>query len=317
MNGILPKAGKFFDRIAMAGQDPTFALGVQLLNGNPSGGFAAAATINQARARQEELAQRRAEAIEQAKAEARKQAFNNNLALAEQADRERRTDLMAEGQATNASLRQREARLRDADLSIKERRLQLDTEKQAEGLRRQSENILDVKSQISVANAQGRGFTSAAKESLAFLRDQKVQIAVGNPVDDFLNNPTLQGQLRFALARLANGGGVLSVQDVTMSDGSTVLDATGQLLNNISGRGKMSRGQVIRGHELLTAAYAANQQNVQDAANIARSGATTVGVDDNFLPLTTPGFDPDGDNTPRQGSKNAITIDESGNIVGQ
>lgn len=71
-------AGGFFDRINQAAANPSFALGIGFLNGNPQGGFQQAAMIRQQQAEQQQQQQAMQAAQQQAMQKIQQQALEND-----------------------------------------------------------------------------------------------------------------------------------------------------------------------------------------------------------------------------------------------
>lgn len=178
----------------------------------------------------------------------------------------------------------------DARLGFEERRVRV-LEREAERKANEKDELggLTENQVIQVAKSFGTDFEQAAKGSISIVRDPKINAVMNKPPEQIVNNPTETGQLRYALARLANGGGVLSVQDVTMADGSSLYDNIVGQANQIAGKGKMSERQARRGLELLRANYEAEQAYLNDLISAQQEQAGIAGVPDKYMGLVTPG----------------------------
>jgi len=178
----------------------------------------------------------------------------------------------------------------DTRLGFERRRVEL-AEREAERKANEKEETggLTDYQIIQVAKSYGSDFEQAAKGAMQIVRDPKINNVMEKDAEQIVDNPTLTGQLRYALARLANGGGVLSVQDVTMADGSSLYDNIISQANQLKGRGKMSERQAQRGLELLKTNYEAETQYINNLIETQQEQAGIAGVPDKYMGLVTPG----------------------------
>ncbi len=298
--------GGFFDRLNAASQTPAFGLGIGFLQGDPQQGLQNAVSLAQAqRARSDE---ERAFAFrqQQAQQEATQQAIENQF-------KERSLGLQEQALAPNLA---REAAFAYPDDPAAQRRYvaaqSAATRDAAQRQFQEQQNDLNRKNALAIAQAKieaadakggltenqvvqvaksfGTDFEQAAKGSLAVAKDVKIRNVIGHTAADIVDNPTLTGQLRYALARLANGGGVLSVQDVTMADGSSLYDNIVGQANQLAGKGKMSLRQAQRGIDLLKAGYDAETQYLNDLAMTQIEQAKIAGVPERYFGLVTPAY---------------------------
>jgi hypothetical protein len=158
-----------------------------------------------------------------------------------------------------------------------------------EGEALSSSTALSTQQQISVANSYGRSFRDMAGGSLDVLNDPKVNQVLAMSPEAIAETGANSGLLRYALARTMNGGGVLSRQDVTMTDGGTVWNRVSSWLNEAGGGGQISATQAREGMAILRAMHEAEQANVtSSSANMIEQGRIS-GINDSLLGLVTPG----------------------------
>ena len=147
-----------------------------------------------------------------------------------------------------------------------------------------------------LAVAFGNDWEQAMKPSRELLADPKVAFvrsAEGRQLIE-AGDAAAIGQLRYAIARLANGPGVLATADVTMADGSTFADNIQGALNSLGGRGRMSAAQAQRILGVLDQGVAAEQRYLDAQAQTQRAQAREAGVPDKMLGLVTPLWAPSG-----------------------
>ena len=106
-----------------------------------------------------------------------------------------------------------------------------------------------------------------------------------------INDANKVAMIRFALGRVNNGAGVLTQPDVDQASGSTTIDAAGAMLNQLQGKGNMSREQLRRSLALIKQIESTERASIQAQVDRYRREASLAGVPAQMMGLVTPGFD--------------------------